>query len=188
MERLGQAPQIVHVEAEGWDFEGVGYAHGLRPIAGRGLPSNTVLCSNDRLAIGFLAAAHERGMRVGRGPGFALRVAGHDDHPRSRSTCPALTTPGTRASTCANAKYLTAAPFAKTVQTSILAANPADATRDPVPCTGVQFVVIPEFQGIGNYVGRQTSAALAGQQTVDQALKNSQVLAVREMTRAGYIK
>ena len=54
--------------------------------------SNTVLCSNDRLAIGFLAAAYETGHRVGMGSGASLRVAGHDDHPFSRYTCPKLTT------------------------------------------------------------------------------------------------
>ena len=96
--------------------------------------------------------------------------------------------PGTRKSTYANAKYISAAPFAETVENSILAANPADATLEPVPYTGVQFVAIPEFQGIGNYVGQQISAALAGQQSVEQALKNSQTFAVREMTKAGYIK
>ena len=96
--------------------------------------------------------------------------------------------PGTRKSTYANQAYLDAAPFAATVEKSILAANPADATRDPVPYTGVQFVAIPEFQGIGNYVGQQISAALAGQQSVDQALANSQRFALREMTKAGYIK
>lgn len=96
--------------------------------------------------------------------------------------------PGTRKSTYENQAYLDAAPFAATVEKSILAANPADATRDPVPYTGVQFVAIPEFQGIGNYVGQQISAALAGQQTVDQALANSQRFALREMTKAGYIK
>ena len=56
------------------------------------LPSNTILCSNDRLAIGLLSACYERGLRVGHGSGFALRVASHDDHPFSRFTCPALTT------------------------------------------------------------------------------------------------
>ncbi|MGR3803227.1 ABC transporter substrate-binding protein [Marinibacterium profundimaris] len=96
--------------------------------------------------------------------------------------------PGTRKSTYANEAYLEAAPFAETVENSILAANPADATKDPVPYTGVQFVAIPEFQGIGNYVGQQISAALAGQQTVDEALANSQRFAEREMTKAGYIK
>ena len=57
-----------------------------------------------------------------------------------------------------------------------------------MPYTGVQFVAIPEFQGIGNYVGQQISAALAGQQSVDDALANSQKFALREMTKAGYYK
>ncbi len=96
--------------------------------------------------------------------------------------------PGTRKSTYENEMYASAAPFAETVETSILAANPADATLEPVPYTGVQFVAIPEFQGIGNFVGQQISAALAGQQSVDEALSNSQAFAVREMTKAGYIQ
>jgi DNA-binding LacI/PurR family transcriptional regulator len=29
---------------------------------------------------------------VGHGPGCALRIAGHDDHPWSQFTCPPLTT------------------------------------------------------------------------------------------------
>lgn len=96
--------------------------------------------------------------------------------------------PGTRKSTYSNEKYLEAASFAKTVENSILAANPADATLNPVPYTGVQFVAIPEFQGIGNYVGQQIASALAGQQSVDQALENGQKFALREMTKAGYYK
>ena len=96
--------------------------------------------------------------------------------------------PGTRKSTYANEAYTSAAPFAKTVENSILAANPADPTLEPVPYTGIQFVAIPEFQGIGNYVGQQISAALAGSQSVDEALANSQRFAVREMTKAGYLK
>ncbi|MCB1972617.1 MAG: extracellular solute-binding protein, partial [Geminicoccaceae bacterium] len=96
--------------------------------------------------------------------------------------------PGTRKSTYANQDYIAAAPFAKTVEESILAANPADATLEPVPYTGIQYVAIPEFQGIGTFVGQQISAALAGSQTVQQALENSQAFAEREMTKAGYIK
>ena len=95
---------------------------------------------------------------------------------------------GTRKSVEEDPKRLEAAPFAKTVVEAILSVDPADPTRDPVPYTGVQFVAIPEFQGIGNYVGQQVSAALAGQQSVDEALANSQQFAVREMTKAGYIQ
>ncbi|MBF9034396.1 substrate-binding domain-containing protein [Rhodobacterales bacterium HKCCE2091] len=92
MERLGHAPDLVQVEGGGWDFEEIGYREGMRVISERRLSTNTVLCSNDRLAIGFLAAAFDKGLRIGRGEGHALRVAGHDDHPFSRFTCPKLTT------------------------------------------------------------------------------------------------
>jgi sorbitol/mannitol transport system substrate-binding protein len=96
--------------------------------------------------------------------------------------------PGTRASLYDNAKYQAAAPFAEMTLESIKAADPNDPTVDPVPYVGVQFVAIPEFQGIGTAVGQQFSAALAGQISTDQALQNAQALTVREMKRSGYIK
>lgn len=92
MENLGHAPDIVRIEGDHWDFEAIGYAGGLRVIEENRLTSNTVLCSNDRLAIGFLAAAYEKKLRVGIDADCDLRVAGHDDHPFSRFTCPSLTT------------------------------------------------------------------------------------------------
>ena len=92
MERLGHEPRIIRAEGEGWDFEEIGRAEGTRVLVERLLTTDTVLCSNDRLAIGFLTACYEKGLRVGRGQGCALRVAGHDDHPFSRYTCPPLTT------------------------------------------------------------------------------------------------
>lgn len=92
MEQLGHEPMVVRVEGEGWDFEDVGYSGALKLISERKLPSKSVLCSNDRLAIGFLAAAGESGLKVGHGPDRDLRVAGHDDHPFSRFTYPSLTT------------------------------------------------------------------------------------------------
>ena len=95
---------------------------------------------------------------------------------------------GTRASIHEDPRLLEAAPFAETIKNAIFSVDPADPTRDPVPYTGVQFVSIPEFQGIGNYVGQQVAAALTGQITVEQALANSQTFATREMTKAGYIK
>lgn len=92
MERLGHDPKVVQVDGAGWEFERIGLEEGIRLISERALPSDTVLCSNDRLAIGLIAAAYEKGLRVGHGPGCALRVAGHDDHPWSKFTCPPLTT------------------------------------------------------------------------------------------------
>lgn len=94
---------------------------------------------------------------------------------------------GTRRSVEEDPRRLEAAPFAETIVNAILSVDPTNPTRDPVPYTGVQFVAIEEFQGIGNYVGQQVAAALAGQSTVEEALANSQAFAVREMTRAGYI-
>ncbi len=96
--------------------------------------------------------------------------------------------PGTRASLYANADYQKAAPFAKMTLDSINSADPTKPTVKPVPYVGVQFVAIPEFQGIGTAVGQQFSAALAGQSTVDQALKSAQQLTTREMKKAGYPK
>lgn len=92
MERQGLTPQVVPVMNSDWDFEKIGYEEGLRLLSRHSFPTSTVLCANDRIAIGLLAAAYERGLRIGRGPGSAMRIAGHDDHPLSRFTCPPLTT------------------------------------------------------------------------------------------------
>ena len=92
MERLGLDPRVIRVAGGDWEFEQIGCEEGMRLIEERGLPTDTVLCSNDRLAIGLIAAAYQKGLRVGHGPGCALRVAGHDDHPWSQFTCPPLTT------------------------------------------------------------------------------------------------
>lgn len=95
--------------------------------------------------------------------------------------------PGTRTSLYKNPDYAKI-PFAKMTLKSIDKADPEHPTVDPVPYVGVQFVAIPEFQGIGTAVGQQFSAALAGRETADQALKNAQSLTEREMSKAGYIK
>ncbi len=94
MEGHGLEPMVIQVDGEGWGLEQIGYDGAMRALEQRALPTDTVLCSNDRLAIGFLAASYEMGLRVGRGSGCALRVAAHDDHPLSRFTCPPLTTVG----------------------------------------------------------------------------------------------
>jgi sorbitol/mannitol transport system substrate-binding protein len=96
--------------------------------------------------------------------------------------------PGTRTSLYENPEYLQAAPFAKMTLDSINTADPTKPTVKPVPYVGVQFVAIPEFQGIGTTVGQIFSAALAGDMSVDDALAAAQASATREMTKAGYIK
>jgi sorbitol/mannitol transport system substrate-binding protein len=96
--------------------------------------------------------------------------------------------PGTRTSLYENPEYQKAAPFAKMTLDSINSADPTKPTVKPVPYVGVQFVAIPQFQSLGTQVGQLFSAALAGQQSVDDALAAAQQVSVREMTRAGYIK
>jgi sorbitol/mannitol transport system substrate-binding protein len=96
--------------------------------------------------------------------------------------------PGTRKSTYDNPEYQKAAPFAKVVYDSIANADLTKPTKDPVPYIGIQYVAIPEFQGIGTVVGQQIAAALAGQSTVDQALESAQRSTERTMKQAGYPK
>ncbi|MDU8928630.1 LacI family DNA-binding transcriptional regulator [Alisedimentitalea sp. MJ-SS2] len=92
MERHGHTPHIFQAEGSEWNFEEIGSAEGGRFLSENAFKTNTVLCSNDRLAIGMLSAAFRQGRRVGHGEGCDLRIAGHDDHPFSRFTCPSLTT------------------------------------------------------------------------------------------------
>jgi len=96
--------------------------------------------------------------------------------------------PGTRKSLYENPEYQKAAPFGKLTLASINSADPAHPTVKPVPYVGIQFVAIPEFQAIGTAVGQRFSGALAGSSSVDDALAAAQNIAMREMTRAGYIK
>ncbi|MFP3362452.1 sugar ABC transporter substrate-binding protein [Pseudoalteromonas sp. SIMBA_148] len=96
--------------------------------------------------------------------------------------------PGTRKSLYSNQKYMDAAPFAQITLDSIQSADPKNPTVKPVPYVGIQFVAIPEFQGIGTAVGQQFSAALTGQMTVKQALSTSQHLVERTMRKARYPK
>lgn len=75
-----------------WDFERFGHEAMRMAIEAGKAEGRTILCANDRLAFGAVAAAWQAGLRVGRMPDCDLRIAGHDDHPLSRYTCPPLTT------------------------------------------------------------------------------------------------
>jgi len=96
--------------------------------------------------------------------------------------------PGTRKSTYETQSYIDLAPFASITKQAIINADPSSATLEPVPYTGVQYVAIPEFQGLGTFVGQQFSAALAGTISVEKALLRSHKQAKREIRRAGYKK
>ena len=96
--------------------------------------------------------------------------------------------PGTRTSLYKNPDYLKAAPLAELTLDSIDSADPTHPTVKPVPYVGVQFVAIPEFQGIATDVGQDFSAALAGIDDRRRGARQGAGLTEAAMKQAGYIK
>lgn len=96
--------------------------------------------------------------------------------------------PGTRISTYEDSRYQAAAPFAKIVLNSIKTADYDTPTVKPVPYKGVQYVSIPEFQSLGEFVGQQLAAYIAGKSSLDDALKKSQERALEVAIEGGYRK
>lgn len=93
MTQLKLDPAIVPLDDQrSWDFERFGFEETRKILRGDGFPTRTVLCANDRVAFGVIAAAYQAGLKVGHGAECDLRVAGHDDHPLSRYACPPITT------------------------------------------------------------------------------------------------
>lgn len=93
MQRRGLEPLLIPVErSETWEFERYAFEQTNKVLAAGGFPSKTVLCGNDRVAFGVLAAVNQAGLKVGIGPDCDLRVAGHDDQPLSEYIWPPLTT------------------------------------------------------------------------------------------------
>ena len=83
--------------------------------------------------------------------------------------------PGVRQSTYAIPQYADAAKaYAKPTLDGIADANQQKVMANPVPYPGIQFVGIPEFQDLGTRVSQQLSAAIAGRESVEDALKQSQ--------------
>lgn len=94
MEGAGHRAEVLNIsETTTWDFERFGFDEATRLLDRLDLiPTRTIVCANDRLAFGVIAAAWKKGIKVGHGSAFDLRVAGHDDHPLSRYACPPITT------------------------------------------------------------------------------------------------
>lgn len=83
---LAEAGLAEQVAAGNFD-EASGYAAALRLLDARPAPQ-AVFAANDQMAVGAVAAARERGLRVPED----LAVAGFDDIPTARYVQPALTT------------------------------------------------------------------------------------------------
>ncbi len=96
--------------------------------------------------------------------------------------------PGTRQSTYENPDYIKAAPFAAVTLNAMKTADPTHPCLHPVPYQGIQFVGIPEFQSFGTVVGQSMAGALAGNLSVDQALKTGQAATARAVRQGGYLK
>jgi sorbitol/mannitol transport system substrate-binding protein len=78
--------------------------------------------------------------------------------------------------------------FAAITLDSIEKADPSKPTVKPVPYTGVQFVQIPEFQDLGTRVSQEFAAAIAGQQSADDAIKKANDYANQVAKQGGYQK
>jgi sorbitol/mannitol transport system substrate-binding protein len=83
--------------------------------------------------------------------------------------------PGTRTSLYNTPQYQQAAKaFAGITLASIDSTDPTHPTLNPVPYVGIQYVDIPQFESLGLQVAQQIAGAIAGTETVSQALKTSQ--------------
>lgn len=67
--------------------------------------------------------------------------------------------------------------FAGATERAISAARPQDPGVQPRPAPGIQFVGIPEFSDLGTKTSNEISSAIAGKQSVPEALTKSQRLA-----------
>jgi sorbitol/mannitol transport system substrate-binding protein len=86
--------------------------------------------------------------------------------------------PGTRTSLYNTPQYQRAAKaFAPITLASINSTDPLHPTVHPAPYTGIQFVGIPQFESLGVQVAQQIAGAIAGTESVSQALKTSQAAA-----------
>lgn len=94
MKRQGHEPEILGTEmvTDGDYFEEHGEAILDAEFASGRLTNRSILCVNDRVAIGALRAAARHGLTPGRGAKGGLRIAGHDDYPLCPYLTPALTT------------------------------------------------------------------------------------------------
>jgi polyol transport system substrate-binding protein len=83
--------------------------------------------------------------------------------------------PGNRTSLYNNPDYQKAASaFAGITLQSIDGTDPNHPTVNPVPYVGVQYVDIPQFETLGLTVGQQIAGAIAGTESVSQALQAAQ--------------
>lgn len=94
MTELGHVPRILNADDTliDDDYERYGYERFLSLPPDRLEGVDTILCPNDRVAVGILAAARRLGLKVGGERGSDLRVASHDGQRFGAFASPPLTT------------------------------------------------------------------------------------------------
>ena len=70
------------------DYHETGGSEALTHLFDKGIPFSAVVCANDEMAAGAMAAAHDRGLRLPE----ELSIVGFDDAPISRYVYPKLST------------------------------------------------------------------------------------------------
>jgi sorbitol/mannitol transport system substrate-binding protein len=85
---------------------------------------------------------------------------------------------GKRTSTFSIPEYKEAsAAYSGPMQAALNASDPSNCGVQARPAPGCQYLAVPEFADLGTKIGQEVSSALAGQETVQQALTKSQELA-----------
>ena len=95
--------------------------------------------------------------------------------------------PGTRVSTYEDTPY-GKNPWTDVELTSIETANPSEPTRDPVPYTGIQYIPIPEFQQLGDAVGRLVASVVTGDLSTQEFQERAQAEALKVAKEGKYLK
>lgn len=95
--------------------------------------------------------------------------------------------PGTRRSTYKDTPYGDK-PWTDIELNSIETADPTKPTEEPVPYTGIQYIVIPEFQQLGDSVGRILSSVLNGDIAPEEMQKQAQKQALDVAKEGNYLK
>ncbi|KMS73136.1 sugar ABC transporter substrate-binding protein [Streptomyces viridochromogenes] len=97
--------------------------------------------------------------------------------------------PGGRLSTYRLPEYQDATQaFVRPALDALDAVNPRHPGTHEQPWVGMSYVGIPEYAGLGNRVSAEISAAIAGRQSVDEALAKAQIFARDVVEGGGYRK
>lgn len=95
MKKYDAEPKLIETDwaSDTWQFEAYGFSVMDDHFTHQRYTSATILCANDRIAIGAIRAANKHDLFVqNQGSPNDLRIAGHDDHPLSQYMHPRITT------------------------------------------------------------------------------------------------